>query len=299
MYILLTFLYVFTTRKKLDADCDLVKLGGMLGDIRRTWYGDKVWDVKSQENSKNVAYTNLSLGLHMDLLHYENPPRYQLLHYLYSHPRLTGGQSYFVDSFKIAEIIRRTEPEVYETLCETPVAFEYRNGGHWRHYERPTFERQQQDQYDKSGKIDINKNNSNSNNNSHKFFLNAVNYSPPFQAPQVLDQIGGAHGMEKLHHALKTFANLAAQPELTYRIDMKPGDCVAFDNRRVLHARTAFDLQQHHPNGNNHYDGGNNDSAANNDEAMPVRWLKGAYVEADSVADTYRVLSEALDRKQE
>jgi gamma-butyrobetaine dioxygenase len=46
----------------------LASLGDMLGDVRRTWYGDKVWDVTSMKNSKNIAYTNLDLGLHMDLV---------------------------------------------------------------------------------------------------------------------------------------------------------------------------------------------------------------------------------------
>ena len=39
-------------RDKTDAGCELAKLAARLGDIRRTWYGDKVWDVKSVENAK-------------------------------------------------------------------------------------------------------------------------------------------------------------------------------------------------------------------------------------------------------
>lgn len=37
-----------------------------IGSIRRTWYGD-LWDVKAEKGSRNIAYTNLDLGLHMDL----------------------------------------------------------------------------------------------------------------------------------------------------------------------------------------------------------------------------------------
>ena len=37
-----------------------------VGAVRHTWYGE-LWDVKAEEGSKNIAYTNLDLGLHMDL----------------------------------------------------------------------------------------------------------------------------------------------------------------------------------------------------------------------------------------
>ena len=50
-----------------DQSCTLRKIMGYIGEIRNTFYGE-TWDVKSMENSRNVAYTNLDLGLHMDLL---------------------------------------------------------------------------------------------------------------------------------------------------------------------------------------------------------------------------------------
>jgi gamma-butyrobetaine dioxygenase len=55
-------------RQKAGQSVALSRLGDMVGDIRRTWYGDKVWDVMSVKDSKNIAYTNLDLGLHMDLV---------------------------------------------------------------------------------------------------------------------------------------------------------------------------------------------------------------------------------------
>jgi hypothetical protein len=39
-----------------------------IGHLRHTFYG-RTWDVKSVPDAKNVAYTNLNLGLHMDLLY--------------------------------------------------------------------------------------------------------------------------------------------------------------------------------------------------------------------------------------
>lgn len=51
----------------MDATCELRKLAETFSNIRETFYG-QVWDVVNVRNSRNIAYTNLDLGLHMDLL---------------------------------------------------------------------------------------------------------------------------------------------------------------------------------------------------------------------------------------
>lgn len=50
-----------------NESCELSTLAEIFGYIRTTFYG-RLWDVRNVRNSKNVAYTNLDLGLHMDLL---------------------------------------------------------------------------------------------------------------------------------------------------------------------------------------------------------------------------------------
>jgi gamma-butyrobetaine dioxygenase len=50
-----------------DNTCELPTLAGHFGEIRETFYG-VLFDVKNVKNSINIAYTNLNLGLHMDLL---------------------------------------------------------------------------------------------------------------------------------------------------------------------------------------------------------------------------------------
>ena len=47
--------------------CELRRVAEAFGEIRDTFYG-LLWDVKNIKNSRNIAYTNLDLGLHMDLL---------------------------------------------------------------------------------------------------------------------------------------------------------------------------------------------------------------------------------------
>lgn len=55
-----------------NEDCELRKLGERFGELRRTFYGE-TWDVKNIRNSRNIAYTNVDLGLHMDLLYAHAP----------------------------------------------------------------------------------------------------------------------------------------------------------------------------------------------------------------------------------
>lgn len=51
-----------------DEKCETRRLAQMFGEIRNTFYGE-VWDVINVRNSINIAYTNLFLGLHMDLVY--------------------------------------------------------------------------------------------------------------------------------------------------------------------------------------------------------------------------------------
>ena len=67
-------------------------------------------------------------------------------------------------------------------------------------------------------------------------------------------------------------------PAVQFEYLLREGDAVLFDNRRVLHARTAFWERV----GTKDADGETN------------RWLKGCYLEADAVLDRGRVLREQL-----
>jgi gamma-butyrobetaine dioxygenase len=78
---------------------------------------------------------------------------------------------------------------------------------------------------------------------------------------------------------------MLAQEQNQYKYLLKEGDAVIFDNRRVLHARTAFsDLE--------------NDPGQSGKDGETNRWLKGCYLEADAPLDRGRVLRKAHDGNQ-
>lgn len=172
----------------------------------------------------------------------EAPPGLQLLHSLEN--SVPGGTSIFMDSFKAVELLKQEHPDLYKILTTTPTAFHYLHADHHLHYNRPT--------------ICLDEFNS----------TQTVNYAPPFQAPLELPQ----SEMKGFYKALRQFAEYIERPELQYRHTMRPGECMVFANRRVLHARTAFDPSK----GNRH--------------------LKGCYVDLDMFKDKYRIMHRAKDQ---
>ncbi|KAJ3360591.1 hypothetical protein HDU91_004506, partial [Kappamyces sp. JEL0680] len=198
-----------------------------------SFYGTS-WDVKNDPNSKNIAYTSLFLGLHMDLLYFEAPPGLQLLHCLEN--TVDGGTSLFHDVFGSVERFRADHPKEFEILCRVPVTFHYDNDGKHFEYTRPTINLDRNDTYH-------------------------IYYSPPFQGPLRANP----KDVPGFYSAFALFESYLQDKAYQYEYRMQPGDCVLFANRRVLHARDAFDPASGH------------------------RWFKGTYVEWDSVKDRIRV----------
>ncbi|KAH7928853.1 Clavaminate synthase-like protein [Leucogyrophana mollusca] len=232
--------------------CELRALANRFGELRETFYGD-LWDVKNVRNSRNIAYTNFDLGLHMDLLYFQHPPRYQILHCLRN--RVVGGTSIFVDGFHAAITLRQQHPIDFDILVNTRVPFHYINDGHHLHYEHPTIELDPLSASIPGGPV-----------------INHINYAPPFQAPLLLNSTPPA-----FYDALGRFATLLDDPANRFEYTLREGDAVMFDNRRVLHARTAF-----------------SDEGAESED-MTNRWLKGCYLEADAILDRGRVLRAKID----
>ena len=68
--------------------------------------------------------------------------------------------------------------------------------------------------------------------------------------------------------AYRRWAELLARPERQLTLRLAPGDCLVFDNTRVLHARTAFGMTA----------------------GSPGRHLQGCYADLDGLASTLAVL---------
>lgn len=246
---------------------EVIRLATRLGRIRETFYG-RTWDVQSRgAASRNVAYTNLNLGLHSDLQYFENPPRYQVLVMLRNRG-VKGGASIFSDAFHAAYELQREDRRAFDTLSTQPVAFQYQNDNHHLYREHPTIELASQGShlYGTRGEGEP--------------VVHHINYSPPFQAPLPLATAQNPHFLS----AFKRFTSILESPEALYEYPLKEGDAVIFDNRRVLHGRREF-------------------TNASEKEWTDVnveegtRWLKGTYIEPEGVLDQLNTLKDRVNAK--
>jgi gamma-butyrobetaine dioxygenase len=171
---------------------------------------------------------------------------------------VNGGTSLFVDAFAAAEKLRQTDPKAFDLLASTPVPFHYVNDGHHLHRNHTTFEL--------ARFPDI---------LTGKFELININYSPPFQAPLP------PNTSPAFFDAFAKFSELLEDKRAVYRHTLRETDAVVFDNRRVLHARTAF-----------------TDGDVMEDGDGVNRWLKGCYFDANLMMDRGRILREKAEKGQ-
>jgi gamma-butyrobetaine dioxygenase len=236
-----------------DSETSVEDLVSRIGHLKDTFYG-RTWDVRSKAKAENIAYTPQFLGLHMDLLYTSNPPHLQLLHSLRA--RTPGGESFFSDSFHAARQLHRQSPAHFRTLCTFPVTYHYHHPTYHYHYTRRVIELQMYPKYSDPTYLPIDR----------------VNWSPPFQAPFEA-RIGSntSTSLRSFIAASHAYEKLLSSEENLYEYRLNEGECVIFDNRRILHARKAFDATK------------------------GERWLKGAYVDDDVFFSKLRVLQERYE----
>jgi gamma-butyrobetaine dioxygenase len=181
-----------------------------IGLIRPSNFGS-IFEVVSKPDANSNAYLSVELPLHMDLPTRETPPGLQFLHCIVNDAE--GGESLFADAFHIAEVLKQTAPEIYEIV--TTVDYPFRN-------------RALDCDYRTAGpliRVDADGHPTESRINT---FLTA----PITDLPH--DQLKKA--LEARHHLM----SLVKEDRFRVQFKLAPGEIVAFDNRRALHARTEF-----------------------------------------------------------
>jgi gamma-butyrobetaine dioxygenase len=208
----------------------------LIGQVQETNYG-LVFEVRSVPQPENLAYSDLGLGLHTDNPYREPVPGFQALHALLVPP--DGGDSLFADGFAVAQDLRQRDPDAFATLARTPVPFRYASRAAELSAERPLIE------LDCRGEV------------------TAVAYNSRSIAPLRLEP----RPAERFYLAYRRFAERLRDPAFMLRHRLAAGELVVFDNRRILHGRTAFSSARH------------------------PRHLRGCYLTRDSVHSTAALLA--------
>ncbi|XP_038052320.1 gamma-butyrobetaine dioxygenase-like isoform X2 [Patiria miniata] len=212
--------------------------------FRRTIYGEE-WQVESKPNVSSLGYTSKYLVLHTDLPYYISPPEVQLLHCI-EQAKGKGGENQFVDGWNIVRQLKAEHPEAYKLLSGVPI--DYKNAAtdqypfHMK-ASRPIID------YDLRGEL-------------------CMRYNDPIRAPYMLMPV---EKVTEMYKAIKLFNQVIYRPQNLVHHRLTEGEMVTFNNRRLLHGRSSFEVQ-----------------------AGSSRLLEGGYIDWDEVRSRTRVLREKL-----
>jgi gamma-butyrobetaine dioxygenase len=201
------------------------------GFVRETNYG-RLFDVRIEPAPGNLAFTSREILPHTDNPYRDPVPTIQLLHCLRAADE--GGDTGLVDGFAAAAALRATDREAFDVLTGTTVRFEYRDALAELRTSQPLIE------LSPGGRV------------------RGVRFNNRSARPPLRDAA-------RFYAAYRRWAELLARPERRLNMRLAPGDCLVFDNTRILHARTAFSV-------------------------TGSRYLQGCYADLDGLASTLALL---------
>ena len=100
----------------------LLKVASLFGYVRETNYG-RYFEVRTEVNPTNLAYTGLGLQAHTDNPYRDPVPTLQILYCLENSAE--GGENMVVDGFRAAERLRQESPGGFDLLTRYCARFEY------------------------------------------------------------------------------------------------------------------------------------------------------------------------------
>jgi gamma-butyrobetaine dioxygenase len=212
----------------------VLEVAASFGFVRETNYG-RLFDVRIEPSPGNLAYTSRQILPHTDNPYRDPVPTVQLLHCLRAADE--GGDTGLVDGFAAARDLRAWDAEAFDVLTRTAVPFGYRDNGTELRASQPLI------QLSPRGRIREVR----FNNRSAR----------PLRLPHA--------EVTAFYAAYRRWADLLAQSQRRLNLRLAPGDCLIFDNTRILHARTAFSVTGR-------------------------RHLQGCYADLDGLASTLAVL---------
>ena len=217
----------------------VIKFAEMFGPVRTTNFG-KHFDVVSKPNPNDLAYTSLGIKAHTDNPYRKPMPGIQILHCISN--EADGGDSSLADGFAVAEHLKINEPEMYKMLTETDVLFKF--------IDKDII----LENYGKLIELD------------HKGKYLQSRFSGRLEYVPYLEP----HQLQKFYEARKKLYHLYESEEFELNFRLESGMLMMFDNIRVLHGRTEYDVN------------------------TGFRHLQGCYIDHDSTEGKLRRLSSTL-----
>lgn len=191
----------------------LERVGGSFGHLESTDILGRITDLFTSPEKVFITDTALPIPKHTDYCYRHAPSGIQFFQGVKTSGG--GGDSVIGDGFKIAAVLRETEPEAFDLLTRVPLQFyRYTKGKNAFYSEGLAISLNQWEEV-----VGFR-------------YANRVT-AAPLDLPVDL--------VEPIHNALRKLVTLMNDPKLETRFMLNPGDILIFDNQRVLHGRTAYD----------------------------------------------------------
>lgn len=218
-----------------ETDAALTDLVQVMGQVRPTFFGD-YFDVKTHIAPTNTAYTSAALELHTDTPAEEHAPGVQFLHMRRN--SVQGGMNLFGDGVAAANDFRTIDPEGFRLLASTDIPF---------YCEHDTYDMRS---YQRVIELDAHGEVSGLTISQHMLDL--------IDLPQEM--------LDDYYPAFCRFGKLLQDRKYIMHFTLKAGECIVFDNHRIVHGRAAY-------------------SATSGE-----RYLRGCYADRAEMRSTYRAL---------
>ncbi len=189
----------------------LFKVADLFGYVRETNYG-RHFEVRTEVNPTNLAFTGLGLQAHTDNPYRDPVPTLQILYCLENSAE--GGENMVVDGFACARRLRAENPQGFDLLAKYPARFEYAGeDGVCLRSKRPMIEL---------------------NPDRELIGIRFNNRSAAALTDIAFDD------MEDYYAAYRRLGEIIDDPAQEVTFKLEPGSCFIVDNTRVLHARKGY-----------------------------------------------------------
>ncbi len=219
-----------------NSDESLTRLVHCLGPVTPSAEGDH-FEVRLEIAPTNLAFTAGPLEMHTDLPGEETAPGVQFLHCREN--TVEGGRSLFLDGAAVAEALREEDPAAFDLLASHDIPFFYRHDGwDYRAHQRVI-------ELDARGNV--------------AGVTLSQHLQDDIDLPQDL--------LDDYYPALCKFIRMMQQDRFLCRFRLNAGECIVFDNHRIVHGREAFSAES------------------------GARHLRGCYTDRGATWSTYRTLA--------
>ena len=219
-----------------DSDEGLTDLVKLMGHVRPTFFGE-YFDVMTHIEPTNLAYTAKALELHTDTPAEDMAPGVQFLHCRAN--SVEGGANLFLDGVAVANDFRELYPDEFKLLAETEVPF---------YCEHDTYDvrsRQRVIELDAHGEV--------------SGVTISQHMADVFDLPQDV--------LDRYYPAFCRFGRMLQSDKYLMRFRIYAGECIVFDNHRIVHGREAYSA------------------------TSGARYLRGTYADRGEMRSTYRALT--------